>query len=161
SREHLRAFVSDGNRVLKMRARLPVHRYYSPAVAQNFRKVCPLVNHWFHGKNVTCLYLGSETRLAVVGDLGVLMHSPTDSVTDVISDNRVTVILSVLLHRPADVAEMIARSTLLNCQLKTFFSDPNKLQGFFINFSDRHCCRGVSYEPSQSHAAIDRKNVSL
>src|SRR5262250_1208891 len=126
SGEHLGALFSDGNRVLNVGTRLPIHCYDSPAVGQNLRKMCPLVDHWFHRENIASLYLGTKTRFAVVGNLRVFMHSPADPMTNVISNNRVTAVFSVLLHRPADVAEMIAGATLLNRQLKTLFSNPNK-----------------------------------
>ena len=67
----------------------------------------PKVNHRFHGKNVTNLYFGTQTGLPIVGNLGIFVHTPPNSMANVITNYGIALSLRVLLDSGANVAQVM------------------------------------------------------
>src|ERR1700730_1614333 len=117
--QHLRPLFGNGNGVLGMRTGLAIQRYNCPVVRQDFRAMTAHIDHRLNRKNVANLYFWPEPRLPVIRDLGIFMHSPTDSMANVVADNGIAMPLSMLLDRPSDISKVIACSTLHNGSLET------------------------------------------
>ncbi len=92
------------------------------------RVVRPQINHRLDRKNVASLDFRPLPGLPIVRNLRVFVHPAANSMTDVIPHHRIAVALRVLLHRPANVTQVLSRPTLLNRQLQTLLGDPNQLQ---------------------------------
>ena len=89
------------------------------------------------------------------------VHRATDAVTGVIADDSVTVFFGVRLNRVPDVADALARITLLNRQIETFFRDANQLFQIVRNLADRRGERGVADKTVVSRRHIERDDVAV
>src|SRR5580765_4076776 len=119
------------------------------------------IDHWFHGKHIAFFDLGSLARLAVVRNLRVFMHAPSDTMPHIIADYRISVGLGVRLYRETDIAQMFSRPALFYRQRQAFFGHANQLQSIFAYIADRNGRGRVTYESVQRHAHVDRKNVTF
>src|SRR5437764_8714932 len=126
-REHFRPFLRDCDRVLDVRRRATVERDDSPPVLERLRFVRAHVEHWLDGKDVAGAYADARAGPAVVRDLRVFVHPAPDAVADVVAHDAVAVRLRVLLHGPADVAQIPARPALAYGALQALFGDAYKL----------------------------------
>ena len=86
------------------------------------------VDHRLDRENVAFFDLRALARRAVVGNLRVFVHTAPDAMPDVVAHDRIAMRFRMLLHRPADVAQVFARATLLDRALQTLFGDANQLQ---------------------------------
>ena len=116
--ENHRAILGDGDRVLIVRGRLAVTRHDGPPVRERHALVGAEGDHGLDGDDHASLEADAPPPLAVVADLGVLVHHATDAVADVVAYDAVPVGLGKLLHRSPDVAEVIARDGLLDARLE-------------------------------------------
>src|SRR5438132_6451018 len=122
--------------MLKMRGERSVERPRRPFVgvgAHVFdRSVAPrplhtmpkfradIAKHRLDRQHHSLAQLDSPSALAVVVNLRILMHPPSDSMSDKIADHVKAFRLRVLLYRGADVAEVLAGNHFLDGKLQTF-----------------------------------------
>src|SRR5574341_387395 len=86
-RKNFRTCFSDGDRVLDVRARLPIDGHDRPAIRQSFRVVRPEINHRFDRKYVAPPDLRTLPGFAVIRNLRVLVHATADAMADIFANN--------------------------------------------------------------------------
>src|SRR6185312_955238 len=115
----------------------------------------PKVDHRLNRKNVAISDARPLPWLSVIGNLGIFMHLPANSVTDVLAHNRITVAFSMLLNCPTNVTQVKTREAFLDSALQTFFRDSNQLCQLRISCSHRHRSSRVTNKAAQSDTHID------
>jgi len=67
---------------------------------------------------------------------------------DIVTYNRVSIRLGVLLDRPTDVAQVVPRPALLYRPLETLICDPDQLEPVVAHLADEH---GLNcYDPQRN-----------
>src|ERR1044072_1422414 len=87
--ENLRAFLSDCDRVLEMRGRLPVHRYYSPSIRKHLNIVATEIDHRLDCYNPSLAQYRPRARAPVVRHLRLFVHRAAYPVAAIVSYDRV------------------------------------------------------------------------
>src|SRR5689334_22929074 len=108
------------------------------------------INHWLYRENIPCPNLRTLARLPIIRNLRVFVHLPANAMSDVFADDRIAVRFGMALDRIADVSEVIACATLVDCQLQTFFSHANQSQQVIGDIADRDSGSRIAYEPFES-----------
>ena len=113
------------------------------------------VHHGFYSKNVSLLNLWTLSRRSVVGNLRIFVHLAADAVADVVTNDGISVTLGILLYCPADIADMIAGTALLNSALQTLFGNSNELEPIVACRTDRDGGRSVADKPIERDSHVD------
>jgi hypothetical protein len=67
----------------------------------------------------------------------------------------------VLLHGPADVAQIVAGPALLDCAFQTFLGDAYELEQLLVHAAHRHGRRRVADVAGEGHAAVNGEDVAV
>src|SRR5947199_264356 len=130
-------------------------------VLERLRLVRAHVYHRLDSEDVARAYADARAGLSVVRDLRVFVHPPTDAVADIIAHDAVAVRLRVLLHGPADVAEIFAGPALLNRALKALLCDADEFEPLLAHTSDGDGRRRVADVAGERHAAVNGADVAF
>ena len=97
-----------------MGGKASVPRHGGPLIVQDFHPGLAHVHHGLDGDDHAGHQPHAPSGGAVIGNAGVLVELRTYSVADEISYHRVTASFDIRLHRVADIANAVARDSLLN-----------------------------------------------
>src|SRR5439155_221160 len=106
-------------------------------------------------------WVGVSARRLVVRHLRLLVHRPTDSVTDVVLDDAEALRAYVLLDRGADVADPTAHLGVGDTDAEGFFGDPHEALRLGRDLPDRERDRRVGVPPVDDRAGIDAHDVAF
>ena len=98
---------------------------------------------------------------AVVGDLGTLVHGPTDSMAHILLDHRVAGGFNDPLHGRTDVADVVPIDHDGDRRMQRCLGDLDQPGGFGRDLPHAHGERGVTMPAIDHSAAVDRDDVSL
>src|SRR6266542_1040283 len=126
-REDLGAVRGQGDGVLEVGGEGAVRRHDRPAVGQRPRGPVAHVHHGLDGHHHAPFERQALPRLAVVGDLGVLVQRPSDAMADVLPDHAEPGPFDDLLDGAADVAESGALPDLADRGLERLLRHPDEL----------------------------------
>src|SRR5215813_1461652 len=137
-----------------------IQSHNRPAVGQNLCFSSAQIDHGLDCKNIPGTNLGPLAWLSVIGNLWILVHFATDSVPNILTYDRVTMILGMLLHRPANVTQMQARAAMFNRALQAFFCHPDQLQQLRSDITHRHRRCRIADKAIQRDTYVDGKDVT-
>jgi hypothetical protein len=100
-----------------MRTGLPVQSNHGPAIGQDFGMMSSQIDHRFDRKDVTGPNFGTLSRFTVIWYLRIFVHAASDTMTHILTHNRVAAGLGMLLHRSSNVSQVPPGATLLNRKL--------------------------------------------
>ena len=113
-RQDPRPLGGDGDGELEVGGQRAVLGVDRPAVVAHAHAVAPGVDHGLDGEDHALLQQRPAAGIAVVGDLGVLVHRAPDAVADERAHDAEAVALDARLHGVRDVAQAVAGAALLD-----------------------------------------------
>src|SRR3954454_7852148 len=120
-----------------------------------------LAEHRLDGQDQSLAQLDAPSPAAVVVYLRLLVHPPADSMADEGADDVESLRFRVLLHRRADVAEVLARTHLGDGRLEALPRRIDEDLRLRRDLADRHRNRAVAHEALQDRAEVETDDVSL
>src|SRR5882672_424647 len=131
-----------GNRhgVLEVRRGTAIRGFRHPLVAHpHFRTA--RVHHRLDGDDHALLQPRAVTFVAIVRQVGLVVHLGADAVPDELPHHRISVLLDPALHRVADIAKAVARAHLVNRAVERFAGHVQQLLHLWTDapHGDGHC----------------------
>src|SRR5207245_2537085 len=108
-----------------VRAGLAVNRYHRPTVLEGLGLLHSQIDHGFDREHIAVLNLRAFTRLSIVGNLRIFVHTPPDAVTDIVTHHGIAMRFRMRLYCPADVTQVIPGAALFDRPIETFFGNPD------------------------------------
>src|SRR5215212_4075741 len=175
--QYQRAVLRHGHGMLEMGGQGPVDGPRRPAVVvradvldhpvrprpRDARAQLPadLAEHRLDGQHHSLAQFQTAAALPVVVDLRLLVHLPADSMADEVADDVEAARLGVLLNRRTDVAQMPARTHLLDREIETFLRRPDQLLRPRRHLAHRDRDGAVTDEPVEDGAEVEADDVAL
>src|SRR6266852_2684787 len=132
----------DRHGVLEMRRGAAVRCFRHPLVPHaNFRAA--RIHHRLDGDNHALLQPRAASFVAIIRQVGLVVHFRSDPVPDELPHHRDNVLLDPALHRVADIAEAVARAHLVDGAIQRFASHIKQLLHFGPNLPDRNSDRRI------------------
>src|SRR6185436_7032428 len=153
--KHFRTLFGNRDGMLEMGAGLAVDGYHRPAIFQCLRVQRSHIHHRLEGKHISFFDFWTLARFAVIRNLWILMHPPANAMPDVVTNNRISLGLSVRLDSETNITEMIAHSTLCDRQFQALFSNAHQLQTILAYIADGDGGCRITHESVEGHPHID------
>src|SRR6267142_3107919 len=150
----------DRHGVLEVRRGAAIRRFRHPLVAHpNFRPA--RVHHRLDRNDHALLQPRAVTFVAVVRQVGLVVHLRADAVPDELPYHRKSVLLDPTLHRVPHVAEAVARAHLVNRAVERFASHVQQLLHLWTDapHGDGHC--RIRVIPVHFHPEVDRDDIAF
>src|SRR5580704_14608345 len=119
------------------------------------------VHHRLDGDDHALLQPRTASRIAVVREVGLVMHLGPDAVPHELPHYRIPVLLDPALHRVAYVAEPVARTHLVDGAVKRLPGDLQQLRRFRGDLPHRDSYRRIREVAVHFHPEIDRDDVAF
>src|SRR3954449_3645962 len=159
-REHARTVGGDRDGELEVGGQRAVLGEDRPAVVAHADQVAARVDHRLHGQHHALLELGPAPRLAVVGDLRLLVHRAAYSVADERAHDAQPGLLDGRLHGMRHVPQTLARRALLDGVEQRLLGHVEQLRGDRRDGTDGERPRGVGHPAVLDDADIDADDVA-
>src|SRR6266849_2478381 len=150
----------DRHGVLEVRRGAAIRRFCHPLVAHpHFRP--SRVHHRLDGDDHAFLQPRPVTFVAVVRQVGLVVHLGADAVPDELPHHRISVLLDPALHRIADIAEPVASAHLVDRAVQRFPGNLQQLLHLWTNAAhgDGHC--RIRVIPVHFHPEVDRDDIAF
>src|SRR5436309_8279222 len=114
--------LGDSHGMLKMSGVAAIDDDHGPVISQDTSLLRSHNDHWLDGNNHTWLQcIDWVSLLNIVQDLGILVHTTTDTMATILANYRETSCLNILLNRPADITGTISGTSRSDAMVKRIF----------------------------------------
>src|SRR5438309_3054262 len=160
-RQHLGAILGDRDCVLGIGAEASVVGDDCPSVLEDVNLGVACIYHRLDGEHIARLDQIPRPGPAVVGDLGRLVHIPSDSVADILTHHRVPLGLDVRLYRMPDVTDVMAWLRCGDAVVERGARHIDEPAHPICRLTARHRQAAVGPPPVENEAAVQRDEVAV
>jgi len=107
-----------------------------PSILLLYHHSCSQINHGFNTNGHPFYQFHSRAFFPIIGDFRFFMKVFSNSVSNQIPNNRITILLNMILNSPSNITNSFSGYCLLNPFVKWFFCYPEQIQNCLINLTN-------------------------
>src|SRR5216683_1323234 len=147
--------------MLKLSGTLAIRRTDRPAIRAHARLSASRVNHRFDRKNHARLELYARTPLTVVKDIWLFVQRTANSVPGIFSHRRKALRLTILLNHCSNIAQVLARTRLLNAKLHAALRYIQQALRLFVYAANRERNTRIPNPAIVVYADVDTNDIAI